>query len=413
MTAKVEVVVPKRGVVDVEELAAAMSGPPATAEPFAAPRLAFVGALSRTIQRDPYLRADAAMVALGYWLRPAALRQMAATFAAEQRPGVLRAPRGLVFQVAPSNVATLYAYSWVISFLTGNATVTRLSSRLPEGGRHLAAVIDQLLATSDFGALGATTAMVCYDHDDEVTGALSECADVRMIWGGDETVKTVRRAPLRPDATEVTFVDRFSFMLINSAAYLAMDDEGRHSVARAVFNDIYWFDQNACSSPRALVWCGTDEDARDARAVFYALLGNEVKRAAYTTSSGTFLAKLTDVYAHLADGEGTACSRLSNELVVVTLPPRALPPRGCVGLGTIYETTIDELGQLVPLVGRRDQTISHLGFQPPDLERLAKSLNGKGVDRLVPIGQALAFGRYWDGYDLFESLTRTVEIRLQ
>ena len=90
-----------------------------------------------------------------------------------------------------------------------------------------------------------------------------------------------------------------------------------------VFNDIYWFDQNACSSPRALVWCGTDEDARDARAVFYALLGNEVKRAAYTTSSGTFLAKLTDVYAHLADGEGTACSRLSNELVVVTLPPRA------------------------------------------------------------------------------------------
>ena len=33
------------------------------------------GCPARTIQRDPYLHADAAMVALGYWLRPAALRQ--------------------------------------------------------------------------------------------------------------------------------------------------------------------------------------------------------------------------------------------------------------------------------------------------------------------------------------------------
>jgi hypothetical protein len=32
------------------------------------------------------------------------------------------------------------------------------------------------------------------------------------------------------------------------------------------------------------------------------------------------------------------------------------------------------------------------------------------VDRIVPVGQALQFQRFWDGYDLLQELTRHVYI---
>jgi hypothetical protein len=37
-----------------------------------------------------------------------------------------------------------------------------------------------------------------------------------------------------------------------------------------------------------------------------------------------------------------------------------------------------------------------------------RAANGRGVDRIVPFGEALTFGRFWDGYDLLAELTRRV-----
>jgi len=37
-------------------------------------------------------------------------------------------------------------------------------------------------------------------------------------------------------------------------------------------------------------------------------------------------------------------------------------------------------------------------------------LNGRALDRIVPIGQALQFGRFWDGNDLLQAFCRQVFI---
>ena len=37
--------------------------------------------------------------------------------------------------------------------------------------------------------------------------------------------------------------------------------------------------------------------------------------------------------------------------------------------------------------------------------------NFNGIDRIVPIGQALNINLVWDGYDLTTKLTREIEIR--
>ena len=57
------------------------------------------------------------------------------------------------------------------------------------------------------------------------------------------------------------------------------------------------------------------------------------------------------------------------------------------------------LAELVPLVGRRDQTMTHFGFARGELLELARALAGRGVDRMVPFGERAelppGLGRQW------------------
>lgn len=56
---------------------------------------------------------------------------------------------------------------------------------------------------------------------------------------------------------------------------------------------------------------------------------------------------------------------------------------------------------------KRCQTIAYVG----DKEMLFPLLQTgiKGVDRIVPIGKTMDFDLIWDGYNLFERLTRQID----
>jgi hypothetical protein len=80
------------------------------------------------------------------------------------------------------------------------------------------------------------------------------------------------------------------------------------------------------------------------------------------------------------------------------------------GGGLFFEARLERLGDLPPFLCRRDQTLTYFGFALEDLHTLAQSLNGRAIDRIVPIGQALQFHRFWDGYDLLQEFCRGVHI---
>ena len=56
----------------------------------------------------------------------------------------------------------------------------------------------------------------------------------------------------------------------------------------------------------------------------------------------------------------------------------------------------------------RCQTVGYLGEKEDVLSLIASGI--KGIDRVVPIGKTMDFDLLWDGYNLFERLTRTVNI---
>ena len=145
---------------------------------------------------------------LASFLRRASVAALAGEFAAEARPDVVQVPRGLAFHVPPSSVDTMFVYSLAVSLLAGNRNVVRVS---PRRSATTEVLVDALnAAAADHPAVAASLAVVSYGHELEPSALLSRHADVRVIWGGDATIETIRALPLAPHATELLFGDRFS-----------------------------------------------------------------------------------------------------------------------------------------------------------------------------------------------------------
>jgi hypothetical protein len=102
---------------------------------------------------------------------------------------------------------------------------------------------------------------------------------------------------------------------------------------------------------------------------------------------------------------------MGNELTVLRLAGLDGFDRTHPGAGLFFAAGVDDLGALAAFVTSKDQTLSCFGFAPGDLERFAGALGGRGLDRIVPFGEALAFSRYWDGHDMLADLTRTIDVR--
>jgi hypothetical protein len=84
--------------------------------------------------------------------------------------------------------------------------------------------------------------------------------------------------------------------------------------------------------------------------------------------------------------------------------------RESCGGGFFFECFINDLTDLALLVSRKDQTLTYFGFDKKELNEFVIKVNGAGIDRIVPVGQALNFAPVWDGYSLLNELSKRVHI---
>jgi len=77
--------------------------------PFDEKSLAFIDALSRGILKEK--NAGAELIALAFWMRRSNIRKLKEAFETMRQESLLFA-RGVAFHIAPSNVDTIFVYSW-------------------------------------------------------------------------------------------------------------------------------------------------------------------------------------------------------------------------------------------------------------------------------------------------------------
>jgi hypothetical protein len=364
----------------------------------------FVDALSKALMTAP--REYPEIIALGYWARRASILAYQRDLASLASERVLLVPRGLAFHVPPANVDTIFMYSWLLSLLVGNANLIRLSSRESPQVELVCAKLALVLNEERFQPIAEAVAIVRYGHDDSITSLISSRCDLRVVWGGDNTVAALRAFPLHPSARELSFGDKFSFSAIGAQAYLDASPELQRTLAERFFNDAMWFDQAGCSSPRLAVFVGGDGARASQR--FFEAFEQVIEAKQHRVDDGHAMAKLVFSFQAALDGRIREQRRLSSELSTLTVTTLEDFSRDHPGAGLFFVAHIDRLAQLIPFVTKRDQTLGHFGIPREELAAFVHALQGRGVDRLVPLGQALTFNRYWDGYDLLQEFTRKV-----
>lgn len=379
--------------------------------PFAPDVLAFCDILSQRLTRDPALRQWPDLVALGFWLRPAHLKQLQQQ--ANQQNALL-IPAGLVLHITPGNVDSLFAYSWLLSLLAGNHNLIRLSNKAGAVQKVLLETIHSLLRQPRFERIRQQNYFFQTTHENKITAFLSSACDIRVIWGGDASIAHIRGFSLPPASREVVFADRFSFALIQADRLLTEQkidaDQTLHQLCERFYRDVFTFGQQACSSPRLLIWLGDKAQTRKAAALFWQAMRGQL-HAKKQTQGAAVMNKLVHCQQMALRGNSVDTA-LAPELyrVWINSPDHFLWKQHC-GEGLLYETAITDLTELDEWLPGNTQTCVYYGISRDLLRQQALQGKFSRVLRFVPVGQALTFDIIWDGMDLLHAFGRQMLIR--
>lgn len=364
--------------------------------PFNDESLAFLEAFSRKLLSEPAAKKHPELVALGFWLRRSNINKMVLP----ENHKITKA-LGLVIHFTPSNVDTMFIYSWVCALLMGNNNIVRVASQSSELQTTLFNLLNQLLGEAHFQSIALRNLFVQYPKDSNFSAVLSSMADARVIWGGDQSVLAIRQLPTPPRCRDLCFADRYSAALINGDEL--SNEQEQQSLAELVWKDTQPYGQQACSSPRIIFWLG----ATDLTYSFFERL-NKLAKQHDSMPLNQLNNHLVTTQLQQSQSTNTRTIVMDHICAVMTdkIDPQSLGWH--LGAGYFYVVTISDVEDLASHIDHKLQTLSYWKVAKGSLLKLSESPSITGIDRIVPVGQALDFSTTWDGFDLFSMLSKRV-----
>jgi hypothetical protein len=364
--------------------------------PFSDEVVGFLNDLSAVLLRSASGYSD--VVTFAFWCRRASVARMRESYLAlDDRVG-----RGIVFHSTPSNVPVNFAFSLAAGLLAGNANIVRLPAKQFQQVEIITNAIDDLIRGSH-AALAPYLCFVKYPPNQSVHDWFSSLCDTRVIWGGDETIREIRRSPLKPRANEIAFADRFSFSVIDADAWTSA--ENKDAVINDFYNDTYFSDQNACTAPRIVIWVGSGAD--EARQDFWARL-NRLVHEKYTYMPVQAVGKF-DAFCRLA-ADKPGVKLIADDTSLYRVELERLDPdirRYAYNSGYFLEYEAASLDELLVMIDESCQTLSYYGCGDAVRAWIMDRVP-HGIDRIVPLGRTMDFTLVWDGIDLIYALSRVV-----
>ncbi|NDW20652.1 acyl-CoA reductase [Alteromonas hispanica] len=366
--------------------------------------IAYCDALSALILKEPQIREFPDLVALGFWLRKSNLYNLLKPY---QYASFNRQPLGMLYHSAPANVDSLFVYSGILSLLCGNKNVIRLSSRRGTSSNILIEKICQL--ADDFPEQNARFQLIQCDYDNSELIALINSVEGRVLWGSDEAIIAQRAIPMPAHAREMCFGNKFSLCLLDAKTIMAEPEAKFGQFVQFFYKDQMTFSQQGCSSAKAIVWLGSKEQIGDAKKRFWPALIELVRLKQPFSDSEHYQALLAA--QQIAANAGNAFE-LIQERGITRLGVSSISPfctNAHKGSGLFLELSLASFEQLNPMLKPANQTLSVWGVEPKLLHEWLTTVQ-TGVDRVVPVGEALTFSINWDGVDLIDQFSRKVNL---
>ena len=76
--------------------------------------------------------------------------------------------------------------------------------------------------------------------------------------------------------------------------------------------------------------------------------------------------------------------------------------------GYFFEYLADSVDEIVPILGKKCQTVAVLGIEESQIRDLVYRNGVRGVDRIVSLGKTMELSFKWDGYDMIETMSRII-----
>ncbi len=321
----------------------------------------------------------------------------------------IRLGRGLIFHICPSNVPTNFIYSFFFGLLSGNSNIVKVPSKAFSEKNIILSTINKLFKKKKYLGLKNSNFFIQYDEKIKNTQKISSICDGRVIWGGDKTINEVRKIWMPERAIELTFADRYSLSILNLNKFKKIKNHEIKLIAKKFFYDSYMMNQSACNSPHFVFWVGKKNNNLQQK--FWKEL-NYIAEQKFILDESVVLNKYSNLIKNMIDQKNFQNIKLFKNNLYVVNPNKNIKNieniRGISGM--FFQKNIASIIELKKFITKKCQTVTYFGLNKKQIESFVLKNNLFGIDRVVPIGKALDINLVWDGYDVIDSLSRTITL---
>jgi hypothetical protein len=199
---------------------------------------------------------------------------------------------------------------------------------------------------------------------------------------------------------------------LNAEYIQQIDEKELNLMVENFFTDAYLFDQRGCSSPKLICWVGSEKQVSEASQIFWPKLRG-LANLRYDLQMKNSIDKFVDVCVLASSDYSLNEIDISDNYLSVV---GADLDSSLIGqfqgqFGTFLQCRISDWSELELIVSNKFQTMTYFGFEVNLLRQQLISLPLKGIDRVVPVGQAFDISIIWDGINFVEALSRIVDIK--
>ena len=362
----------------------------------------FCHALSSRLLKASSSRDFPDVMTFAYYARKANVRRVMETIPNCYR----RRGYGAIVHITPSNIPVNFAFSMLMGLLSGNVNFIRLPSKHFDQTDMIIDAIDGLAGERQFYELAARVRFFRCERDSPALAEMIGACGGLVVWGGDETVTKFKSMAKPASAVELYFPNKVSSAILHAETINVASDKEIEQLALRFFNDTYLVDQNACSSPGIVFWQGTSEGCHKGQRRFWKAV-DQVLSQKYYSSEMLMIEKHLDLMRMVQHAneqislvrEGDLIWRFDNHNL----------RQARLRFGNFLEIGITSFEEIPRLLRPNEQTLTYFGIDPVVLFDSLSSYQVT-VDRIVPVGHALAMGMHWDGKNILSHLSREIEI---
>ena len=221
-------------------------------KPFNKLALNFIEDLRKELKKNKKISDYPELAYFIFWIRKSKINKILEEFKDKN----LRNGRGLVFHVSSSNLPTNFIYSFIFGLLSGNSNIVKIPLISFPEKEILISAINKIFKKKKFDLIKKTNLFINLERNSDNFFKISKYCDARIIWGGDNSVRSIRNIPIKPRAIELVFPDRYSFCVIKSSFLNNQNKNKIELAAEKLFRDTYNLSQLACNSPHFIFIVG-------------------------------------------------------------------------------------------------------------------------------------------------------------